>query len=273
MQRARRPLEMRADADRGDQPDPELALTADVEEAAAERERDRERREDERRCDEQRLLEVAGRVIARLAGDPGEEPVEARALEDRLVGGDRVLAVDRNDEPADEERKSGRSDGVRRCRRPGSRTIARRRRFRSAVRVPGRRSSGLLPPSARHCDTELLLGDVRRVLADDATLVDDEDPVGEREDLVELERDEQYRRAPRPVPGRAADGRTRWPRRPGRAWAGRRAAPAGRARSRVRARPSAGCRPDRALASVSGPPPRTSNSSRSPRARSTSRRG
>ena len=38
---------------------------------------------------------------------------------------------------------------------------------------------------------ELLLGCRRRQLADDLALVDDEDPVREREDLLELERDQQ----------------------------------------------------------------------------------
>ena len=42
VQRTRRPLEVRADPERRDEPDPELALTADVEEPAAEGERHRE---------------------------------------------------------------------------------------------------------------------------------------------------------------------------------------------------------------------------------------
>src|SRR5438477_12846603 len=48
-----------------------------------------------------------------------------------------------------------------------------------------------LPP-AGHRDPQLLLSRVRRVLADDLSLVDDEDPVGQRENLFELERDEQH---------------------------------------------------------------------------------
>src|SRR4051812_35018962 len=54
-------------------------------------------------------------------------------------------------------------------------------------------SCGRLAAPAEHLEADLLLGDVGAVLADDLTLVDDEDPVGEREDLVELERDEQDR--------------------------------------------------------------------------------
>ena len=54
----------------------------------------------------------------------------------------------------------------------------------------------LLPaPAAGHREPELFLGRRRRELADDAALVDDEDAVGEREDLLELERDEEHRAA------------------------------------------------------------------------------
>ncbi len=53
----------------------------------------------------------------------------------------------------------------------------------------------LLAAAAGHRDAELLLGRGRRELADDLALVHDEDPVGEREDLLELERDEQDRAA------------------------------------------------------------------------------
>ena len=41
--------------------------------------------------------------------------------------------------------------------------------------------------AAGHREPELLLGRRRRELADDAALVDHEDAVGEREDLLELE--------------------------------------------------------------------------------------
>jgi hypothetical protein len=50
-------------------------LTADVEHAAAERERNREPGEDQRRRDEQRLLDVELGRDPLVAGDPGEEPV------------------------------------------------------------------------------------------------------------------------------------------------------------------------------------------------------
>ena len=62
----------------------------------------------------------------------------------------------------------------------------------------GRGSLTRPPPScaaADHRDAERLRVDVRRELADDLALVHDEDPVGERQDLLELERDEQDRAA------------------------------------------------------------------------------
>src|SRR5207247_7570272 len=55
----------------------------------------------------------------------------------------------------------------------------------------GQPRSRSLPRYARHGQAELLLGHFRSVLPDDAPLVDDEDAIREREDLVELQRDEQ----------------------------------------------------------------------------------
>src|SRR5215210_3512497 len=55
-------------------------------------------------------------------------------------------------------------------------------------------SCRLLSPAC-HGDPELFLGDAGRVLADDPALVDDEDTVRQRQDLLELERDEQDRPA------------------------------------------------------------------------------
>src|SRR5712691_11559691 len=46
---------------------------------------------------------------------------------------------------------------------------------------------------ADHRDPERLLGNIGAVLAGDAALVDDEDSIGHREDLVQFERDEQDR--------------------------------------------------------------------------------
>src|SRR5262249_23897174 len=48
-------------------------------------------------------------------------------------------------------------------------------------------------PAAEHLETDLLLGHLARVLAGDLALVEDEDAVREREDLVQLERDQQDR--------------------------------------------------------------------------------
>src|SRR5207253_1535127 len=78
------------------------------------------------------------------------------------------------------------------------RSVRSRRRAAAAApeapRRPARSARSrnrLAARTAGHGDPQLLFGHARRVLADDAALVDDEDPVGEREDLVELERDEQ----------------------------------------------------------------------------------
>ena len=98
-------------------------------------------------------------------------------------------------------------------------------------------------------------------LADDLALVDDEDPVRERQDLLELERDEQDRRGPR----RARSTRRRWTNsiaptsRPRVGCAAISTARVAGDLARER-RPSAGCRPRAPPARVCGPPPRTSNS-------------
>ena len=107
VERPRHPFEVGSDPECRDEADPVLALPADVEEPAAERERDRDPGEHERRHDDERLLQVVGGVLARFPRDPGEEPVEAGAFEDGFVGGDRVAAGDQHDEPADQERKEG----------------------------------------------------------------------------------------------------------------------------------------------------------------------
>ena len=80
--------ERRPDPDRGDEPDEVLTLAADVEEAAAEGERDREPREDQRRRENQCLLEVRGaRLEASCPGEPdrrvGERHADAVAADGR----------------------------------------------------------------------------------------------------------------------------------------------------------------------------------------------
>ena len=52
-----------------------------------------------------------------------------------------------------------------------------------------------LAPAAEHLEPDLLLGHVGRVLAHDLALVHHQDPVRERQDLVELQRDQQDRAA------------------------------------------------------------------------------
>ena len=102
--------------ERGADPDGEvgadevLALAADVEEAAAEGEGDRQAGEDQRRRGEQRLLEVQLGDDPVVLADPREEPVEPGAVEDRLVGLDRVAAGGEHDEAADDEGEEDRDD-------------------------------------------------------------------------------------------------------------------------------------------------------------------
>ena len=76
----------------------------------AERERDRDRGEHQRRRDPQRLLQVLRGPHALVAGHPREEPVEARPVEDRPVGRDRVVPGDEDDEAADQEGEDGRRE-------------------------------------------------------------------------------------------------------------------------------------------------------------------
>ena len=95
-------------------------------------------------------------------------------------------------------------------------------------------------------------------LQHDPPLVHDHDPVGQRHDLVELERDQQHRRGPRRAAREGARGRTRWrpTSRPRVGWA---AMSAAGSRSISRAS-TVFCwlPPDRLPAGVCGPPPRTS---------------
>ena len=117
-----------ADVDRGERADEVLALAADVEQAGAERERDRQAGEDQRRGQDQRLLQVQRGERPVVARDPREQPVQAGAVEDRLVGVDRVGAGRQHDEAADEEgeQRGDERDDERR-RRAGSPPAARRR--------------------------------------------------------------------------------------------------------------------------------------------------
>src|SRR5919108_406655 len=94
-----------------DAADDVLALPADVEEAAAEGEGHREPGQDERHRQDERLLQVQRRAEPLGPVHPWEEPVQPRAVEDLLVGPERVLAGrDEDDEPADEERDDGGED-------------------------------------------------------------------------------------------------------------------------------------------------------------------
>ena len=61
-----------------------------------------------------------------------------------------------------------------------------RRALEEAGRAPSP-SCGFRLPSPEHLEPDRLLRHLAGVLGDDLTLVQDEDPVGERQDLVELE--------------------------------------------------------------------------------------
>ena len=121
---------------------------------------------------------------------------------------ERVLpGRDEDDEASDQEREDRRQQrhddpaGLLRNRQPGGealRVAALWRLFPEVRRRPERRRIGsahatAFLPRAGHRDAQLVLGDARSELAHDLALVDHEDPVGEREDLLQLERDEQYR--------------------------------------------------------------------------------
>ena len=121
--------------------------------------------------------------------DPGEEPVEAGAREDRLVGGEGVVPGRDDDETADEEREDGRRE--RREEPAESRVPAADDLVAGAgVRALAHAAVAFrFPPTmAKPISSSETSGLYSR---DDLALVDDEDPVGERQDLVELEGDEQ----------------------------------------------------------------------------------
>ena len=135
-----------------------------------------------------------------------DEPREPRAVEDRLVRLERVPDApgrDEHDDAADEEREQRRS-GAGATSRPPSAGCRSARRALSAsgslwatapARLMDRRlSSTRVPlPAARHRDpssSSLTVGGNSPTIC---ALEHDEDAVGERQHLVELERDEQDR--------------------------------------------------------------------------------
>jgi hypothetical protein len=109
VERPRQTVEMEADVEGAHEPDPVLALAPDVEHPTAEGEGNRERRQDEGCRDEQRLLQIRELGRVRVPGDL-EEPDETRAVEDRLVGGQRIGSGGEHDEPSDEEGEDGRGE-------------------------------------------------------------------------------------------------------------------------------------------------------------------
>ena len=118
-----------------------LALAADVEQAAAERERDREAGEDQRRREDQRLLQVERRERrARAPVTQGKNQLSpAPSKIARYVVSGFLPVVDEHDEAADEEREERRSGPARAGRRPS----ARRRSARASdCRTSGPRPDG-----------------------------------------------------------------------------------------------------------------------------------
>ena len=163
--------------------DPVLALAADVEEAAAEREADREAREHERRRVGQRVRQVDlgdHRIdVHRVPGEVLERPVEAGADRELLVHRERVRADEDHDEPAEHERDHDRDEREERAAQPLP---------HDAASAPARR---LPPVIARPSSLSFVWSG--RVSSVTCALVHHEDAVGQPEDLVELERDQQHR--------------------------------------------------------------------------------
>ena len=216
VQALRHPGPRRADPDRDDRAGDVLALAADVEEAAAERERDGEPRADQRRRQDQRLRQVVRREAVRVGVPPEEdlvvrerdvdvvvaeleEPVQAGAVPDRLVRAQRVVARGEHDEPAGEEGEQHREER----RDDAAGALVEREPLRDArhdaarlgdLRLLGRDGHAAPPPAlppviAIPSSSSVTPGSNS---PDDPALVDDEDAVGEREHLLELERDEQH---------------------------------------------------------------------------------
>ena len=180
-----------------------LALAADVEQPAAEGEGDREPGEDQRGGEDQRLLQVQRRGRALVAGDPREDPVQPGAVEDRLVGRDRVVAGEEDHQAGDEEGEHRREDrhddaaalhvGRQPRRRGGRRGLGAalaRQRLAGLRLLAHAAASALRPPPVMAMPSSSSEA-VGRELAHDLALVDDEDAVGQRAHLLELQRDEQ----------------------------------------------------------------------------------
>ena len=137
--------ERRADPRRDESADDVLALAADVEEPALEGERDGEAREQQSRRQDQRLLKVERRVRPVLPGDPGEQPVQAGAVEDAPERAERVVAGGRDHDHRHREREDGRDERHHDASGPLEH-LQPRRRARGGVALPsGPGTSGLGP--------------------------------------------------------------------------------------------------------------------------------
>ena len=149
--------------------------------------------EDQRRRRSQGLLEVPRRLPRVLARQPLVRKVEAGSLEDRLVRGDRVVAGEQDDETADQE---GKHRGGERDEEaagplldPGPQGmdllgLRRRRRRCDAHATASRRPPVIAMPSS----SSVTSGPYSPTIS---PAENDEDAVGERQNLIELERDEE----------------------------------------------------------------------------------
>ena len=123
--------ERRTDPDREVRADEILALPTDVEQAATEGKAERDRRENDRRRDQQRLLQVGRGDRRRVPPEPDvlrrerqpdrvrtevDEEVEPGTVEDRAINLERILADHRDRDPCHQEREDRGQD------RPGCTT-------------------------------------------------------------------------------------------------------------------------------------------------------
>ena len=164
---------------------------------------------------QERLAEVVRRR-GRGVGRRMEDPVEAGAVEDVAVGRERVVAGREHDEAADQEgdqRRQHRHDD------PAAALAQSRRAPRPSAPGSAPSGGGAAPAgvgSVGHADLRSPTPSISSPISSSETspacsptisaLVDDEDPVGEREDLLELERDRGGSRGPR----RARSTSRRW---------------------------------------------------------------
>ena len=173
---ARGPSELQRHAEprRRDGSDIDLSFAADIEESGAERHGDGEPGEDQ------------GRRVQERTPDGGGRPYGA--LHERRIRRDGVVASSQHDKRAEDE---GDQDGYNREEQRSTSVLSSvcpRPPLSGSRRSSLKRSS---PRPACHQEAELFVRGVGSDFADDVARVHHEDPVGERADLLQLQRDEQ----------------------------------------------------------------------------------